>query len=171
MWFNTIPVGTTDMTWGDRMSGRYGLKDYLHYHLGESLKQYFTTLYWQIRYAWQRAWRGYDDTDVFELAYNFTSRMPVLLREFKKHNDTLFCDFDHGEKTDLTKEQTDAVLDEMIFYFENCEFITVYERLGGEQKLNESERINEVKAAVEEHSRCWNMAMMLFSKWSNSLWY
>lgn len=171
MWFYTIPVGTTDMTWSDRMSGRYGLKDYLHYHQGEPLKQYFTTLYWQIRYAWQRAWRGYDDTDVFELVYNFTSRMSVLLREFKKYNGTLFCDFHHGEKIDLTEEQTDTVLDEMLFYFENCEFITVYERLWGDKKLNESERINAVKAAVEEHSRCWDMAMKLFGKWSNNLWY
>lgn len=68
------------MTWSDRISGRYGLKDYLHYHQGESLKQYFTTLCWQIRYAWQRAWRGYDDTDVFELAYNYLAHACIAKR-------------------------------------------------------------------------------------------
>ena len=80
-----------------------------------------------MRYAWQRAWRGYDFTDVFELGYNFTTKMPVLLTEFLKNNVGLFYDAEADKQLD--EEETNAVIKEMIFYFENCDEDHVYQRL------------------------------------------
>lgn len=104
-----------------------GLRNALKHTKGASLRYKLRTLYWEMRYAWQRAWRGYDFTDVFELGYNFAARMPILLREFKENNVALFTD--HESHTTLTEEETDKVLDDMIFYFENCDEDHVYKRL------------------------------------------
>ena len=153
------------------MSGKYGLKDYLHYHQEESLKHFFGTLGHQRKYAWQRAWRNYDDTDLFDLFFNFTSRMPALLKEVKKNNDTLFRNLNHEDELTLTVEETDAILDEMIFYFENCNLDTVYRRIFGDKKLNECKRLNAIEDVSKENNCCWDMAMMLFYKWSSNLWY
>ena len=153
------------------MCGGYGLKDCLRRNPRVSLKQYFRNLFREIRYAWQRAWRGYDDTDVFDLAYNFTKRMVILLREFKKHNDALFKNVDRGDSSSLTEEETNAVLDEMIFYFENCNPDMVFKRLYGDKPLSESEVYDATGIVTEEEQRCWEIAMQLFAKWSRCLWF
>ena len=149
------------------MFGVYGLKDYLRCSTGRSLKMFFCNLFWEVRYAWQRAWRGYDDTDVFELAYNFTKKLPVLLKDFKKNNDLLFTNMDRQDGSSLTIEETNAVLDELIFYFENCELDAVCKRLYGDKELSAQEH----SIVVEEHRRCWDMAFQLFAKWSICLWF
>lgn len=71
---------------------KFGLNGFLERTKGASLRYKLRELWWQLRYAWQRAWRGYDFTDVFELGYNFTAKMPVLLAEFLKNNVGLFYD-------------------------------------------------------------------------------
>ena len=74
---------------------------------GASLRYKLREFLWQLRYAWQRAWRGYDFTDVFELGYNFTAKMPVLLAEFLKNNVGLFYDAEADKQLD--EEETNAV--------------------------------------------------------------
>lgn len=98
---------------------KFGLNSFLERTKGASLRYKLRELWWQLRYAWQRAWRGYDFTDVFELGYNFTAKMPVLLTEFLKNNVGLFYDTEADKQLD--EEETNAVIKEMIFYFENCD--------------------------------------------------
>ena len=129
-------------------------------------------LKWELRYAWQRAWRGYDDTDVFELGYNFTSLMPVLLREFRNHTIALLPDPDHPERPH-TEEETRQILDEMIACFENCDEDVVWERIAG-SSLSElpDDAIGEhTKNVAEEMWRSYQRAMELFSKYAWHLWY
>lgn len=76
---------------------------------------------WQLRYAWQRAWRGYDDTDVFNMAGNLREKMIVMLEEYNKNRHILFnkpnvdllspVEFDDIVMTD---EETSAVIEKMI---------------------------------------------------------
>ena len=136
-----------------------------------SLKLKIKELYWQLRYAWQRAWIGYDSTDIFELGFNFVERMPILLREFKENNIALFPDLDNPDRLSLTAEETNAVIDEMIFYFENCDEDVVYQRLYGIDPYEDGCVYEKWLAAHNEADRCWNEAMRLFSKWSMCLWY
>lgn len=150
-----------------------GLKSAFKHCKGLSFGCKIKEIYWQIRYAWQRAWRGYDDTDVFELGYNFTKRMSVLLREFKKSNIGLFPDLDSG-KVDkwLTKEETNEILDKMIYYFDNCDKDFVYERLFGVSIYNDDEyNIEKYKKAYREAEHCYNNVMELFSIWTHHLWH
>lgn len=150
------------------MDRKLGLNGYFQIVKGAGLKFKIKELYWQLRYAWQRAWRGYDNIDVFDLGPTFVKKMPVLLREFKKYNDSLFCDLE-TQRT-LTEEETNQVLDEMIFYFENCDEYTVYDRvLGGKGLFDVSKE--ERDKAYAEAERCQKEAIRLFSKWCWHLWY
>ena len=155
------------------MKSSIGLKGVLGNYKGASLRVCLRELYWQIRYAWQRAWIGYDSTDVFELGFNFVERMQFLLREFKEYNDALFPNLDKNDGSSLTEEETDAVLDEMIFYFENCNKDHVYERLYGISFYDDEseDKFDKYNLTYGEMIRCWNEAMRLFSKWSMCLWY
>lgn len=163
------------------MKESIGLKGISKNLKGRGLKWKIKEVYWQLRYAIQRAWRGYDSVDVFDLGFAFVERMPFLLREFKKHNDALFPnvndnwefppEFTKEEQYSLTEEETDAILDEMIFYFENCDEDVVYKRLYGISPYEDNYNFDRWKAAGEERRRCWREAMRLFSKWSMYLWY
>ena len=106
---------------------KFGLNGFPERTKGASLRYKLKELRRQLRYAWQRAWRGYDFTDVFDLGCNFTAKMPVLLTEFLKNNDGLF--YDNEANKQLDEEETNAVIEEMIFYFENCDEDHVYQRL------------------------------------------
>lgn len=148
-----------------------GLKSKLKRRKGQSIRFYLRELYWQIRYAWQRAWKGYDYTDVFELGFNFVERMPILLKEFKKNNIALFPNLDNQDKLYLTEEETNAVIDKMIFYFENCDEDVVYKRLYGIDPYEDEYDYDKWCEVDKEMQRCWNEAMRLFGKWSMCLWY
>ena len=153
------------------MKNDIGFKAALKRNKGACLRFRLHELYWQLRYAWQRAWKGYDNTDVFNLGFNFAERMPILLREFRKNNVGLFPDLDNPDRIALTEEETNAVIEEMIFYFENCDHDHVYKRLFGVYPCDEDFNHTKYRAAMEESNRCWREAMRLFAKWSMSLWY
>lgn len=151
-----------------------GLKNALHKPKGQHVWYWIPDLMWQIRYAWQRAWRGYDDTDVFELGFNIVAKMPALLREFKENNVGLFYDYENDRN--FTEEETDAILDELIFYFDNCDEDYVYTRLFGIDPYDDMENDKDLWwgrtiIAAKEYNRCWDEAVRLFAKWSGQLWY
>lgn len=148
-----------------------GLKFALQKTKGANIIYRLRELLWELRYAWQRAWSGYDNTDVFELGYNFAEKMPTLLKEFKENNIALFTDGETGET--LSEEETDAVLDNLIFLFENCNEDHVYKRLFGVEYWEEKDGYDKEKwtATYKELNRCQEEAMRLFSKWCWRLWY
>lgn len=152
------------------MDKQQGLNTAWSLSKGASLRLRIKWLMCEIRYAWQRAWRGYDDAEIYDLGYTLIWRMPMLLTEFKKRNCALFPDKDGG-KLSLTKEETDAVIDEMIFYFENCDEDVVYKRLFGKCICDTEYDEEEMKQVYEELNRCETEAMRLLSKWIMHLWY
>lgn len=127
---------------------------------------------WELRYAWQRAWRGYDSTDVFELGFNFISLMPVLLREFRDKTIAMLPDPDHPERPH-SEEETQQILDEMISCFENCDEDVVWERMVGKplSELPDDAILENTKSVMEETKRNYKRAMELFSKYAWHLWY
>ena len=127
---------------------------------------------WELRYAWQRAWRGYDSTDVFELGFNFISLMPVLLREFRSKTIALLPDPDRPGKAH-TEEETQRILDEMIFCFENCDEDVVWKRVVGKplSEISDYDILESTKSVSEEMQRNYKRAMELFSKYAWHLWY
>lgn len=146
-----------------------GLRAALRREKGCPLRVWIKNLRHEIRYALQRAWRGYDDADVFDLGFNLAQRMPVLLREFKKHNDLLFRD--PITKRDFSREETDHILERMTFCFENCDAGVVYRRLFGISCWEDEYCEERVEAAQREMRKCRAEALGLLSKWCFSLWY
>lgn len=92
---------------------KFGLNGFLERTKGASLRYKLREFWWQLRYAWQRAWRGYDFTDVFELGYNFTAKMPVLLAEFLKNNVGLFYDTEADKQLDEEETNLRTVMKTM----------------------------------------------------------
>ena len=64
-----------------------GLKDFFVSSRKEKirLRHFFRELRWELRYAWRRAWIGYDDVDIFECFEMFRRRMIKILEDFIKH--------------------------------------------------------------------------------------
>lgn len=61
-----------------------GLKDFFVSSRKEKIKlrRFFKELRWELKYAWRRAWRGYDDADMFECFEMFRRRMIRILEDF-----------------------------------------------------------------------------------------
>lgn len=125
-------------------------------------------LRWELRYAWRRAWKGFDDQDIFNLYDHFIDRMIVLLTEYNKHNVSLFVDPESpkGELNYFTEEETRQVVEKMIWYFENCKEEVVGERLYGEDWM-----VKDVKSIYDEMLRCKNIAFKMLSDYFYQLWY
>ena len=68
-----------------------GLKDFFISSRKEkiSLRHFFRELRWELRYAWRRAWRGYDDVDFFECFEMFRRRMIRILEDFINYGNGL----------------------------------------------------------------------------------
>ena len=68
-----------------------GLKDFFVSSIKEKFRprHFFRELRWKLRYAWHRAWIGYDDVDMFECFEMFRRRMIRILEDFIKHSNGL----------------------------------------------------------------------------------
>lgn len=52
---------------------------------------------WELRYAFRRAWLGYDDRNIFELGAYECARLEMLLATFADHHDEIVDDPKTGE--------------------------------------------------------------------------
>lgn len=81
--------------------------------------------YWEHRYAWQRAIRGYDSTDVFNMNDNMAERFVILLEDLKENGCTSFLgDNDFGGITkplssEYSKNEDAKIIDKMIYLAEH----------------------------------------------------
>jgi hypothetical protein len=144
-----------------------GLKEFIKTYRDSSSKYKLKELCWQLRYAWQRAWRGYDDVEVFDLSFKFIERIVPILKDYKKNNVALFTD----RKTSyiLTEEETDEILDEMISLFENSDANTWIEKTNYDSSNKED--LNKI---CEYEQKAWEnkkKGLALFVKWFDNLWY
>lgn len=100
-----------------------GLKGAWKRTKGCRLRHRINELKWDIKDAWQRAWRGYDSADIFDMDQCFIEKYKVIL---KRYRDTHYCLFNIPEKyrkifdgrLHFTGEETDTILDMMIFHLE-----------------------------------------------------
>ena len=92
-----------------------GLKDFFISSIKKKprLRHFIKELRWELRYAWRRAWFGYDDVDMFECFEMFRRRMIRILEDFIKHGHSLFSIPTQSEHYDeLLKRFPDMVFDE-----------------------------------------------------------
>ena len=64
-----------------------GLKDFFISSRKEktNIRHFLRELHWELKYAWRRAWFGYDDVDMFECFEMFRRRMIRIMEDFIRH--------------------------------------------------------------------------------------
>lgn len=129
---------------------KLGLKGQLSYtlHNYSSVRAILRNIKWELKYAWNRAWNGYDDADVFGFDESFRERMIVCLDRLEKTRHCLFivpeeykyqfCNTD--EDNDLkyfTDEQTSVIIQTIIFHLKMSDEDYVEKKLYGENIYDE----------------------------------
>lgn len=72
------------------------------------VKHWLRDAYWEIRYGFQRMFKGYDSVDTFEIFAKFRERYIKILTDYRKYH-VGYC----GE---MTEEEWDNIIDEMIYH-------------------------------------------------------
>ena len=82
----------------------------------------------KIKFAWQRAVRGYDDSEVKDICGSYRIKLIKLLEEFRRiresawiipveyQNEFDFSQYYYGSIKVFTHDQVDAILDTLIFH-------------------------------------------------------
>lgn len=128
---------------------------YFPWRLGFKVKN----LYYQVKYGFQRMFRGYDDTEVFNTDLTFIDRYLKILKDFKKHHCAHPCE--------LTPEQWNAVLDEMIKHLTLMNENNVMSKL---KKGMPDSFEPDYKTVNEIQNKHKDEFFKLFSEWFYSLW-
>ena len=141
-----------------------GIKDFFKRYKGMGLRYIPKTLIRELRYAFQRFWRGYDDVDVFSIYDRFNERMIVTLKQFLKHNNGIWS----TPKKQLTKSETDAIIEKMLYYFEHSDIDGWKELDLDPSKVEDREAIEKISVQATLNQ---NAALKMFQKWFYDLWY
>ena len=72
------------------------------------IKRWFKDTYWEIRYGFQRMFKGYDSVDTFETFAKFIERYTKILTEYRKYH--------VGYVGTMTEEEWDGIIDEMLYH-------------------------------------------------------
>ena len=128
---------------------------YFPWRLGFKIKN----LYYQVKYGFQRMFRGYDDTEVFDMDMAFIDRYLKILKDFRKNH----C----GYPPSITNEQWDDILDEMIKHLTLMNENNIMSEL--KKGMPDSFEPN-YETVMDVMSRHKNEFFALFSKWFYNLW-
>ena len=128
---------------------------YFPWRLGFKIKN----LYYQVKYGFQRMFRGYDDTEVFNADLTFIDRYLKILKDFRKNH--------YGYPLSITNEQWDDILDEMIKHLS----LMTEDNVKTELKKGMPDSFKpDYKTVSEIMDRHKDEFFKLFSKWFYNLW-
>ena len=122
-------------------------------------KWWIKEAYWEIRYGFQRMFKGYDSVDTFETFSKFIERYTKILSEYKKYH--------VGYCATMTEEEWDAVIDEMLYHLKYMDEETVTEELEKNVPDDWSASYKTVNPILEKHKDAF---FELFSKYFYDLW-
>ena len=124
------------------------------------LKQLYWCIHRNVKFGFQRMFRGFDNADAYEFFSNFVDRNYKLLEHFKKHN--------WGYPANLTEEEWDNILDEMIHHLYMMDEWNVIESL---KKGMPEDYTVDYKSVYEIMDRNKDEFFKLFSKYFYNLWW
>lgn len=105
-----------------------GLKKRLKLYKGCSIRYKVESLIRELKYAWQRAWCGYDDLEIWNMDSSIRNKLIVWLRAYKENRHCLWwcpdgydwsqvCEKDKWvERYNFSPEQMDIIIDTFIFH-------------------------------------------------------
>lgn len=164
-----------------------GLKDFFVSSRKDKVKprRFFRELGWELRYAWRRAWIGYDDVDMFECFEMFRRRMIRILEDFIKHGHGLLNLPQESEHYDellkrfpkgyFDEKNTELIYQTMIFHLQMMDEDYVEKILYGSNVYDDDYQIG--CRSIEDRKRISsvirqnkNAFMKLFSLFYFDLW-
>lgn len=114
---------------------------------GASLSYRLKHIRYELKYAWQRAWRGYDDSMVFDIDYSFIDLYREIFKDFKENLDSF--------PSTMTEEEWDDILDEMISCLD-CMYHVLFESDNDDADLVEQEKNRFFKLFKEHFWSLWD---------------
>lgn len=164
-----------------------GLKDFFVSSRKEKirLRHFLREFRWELRYAWRRAWIGYDDTDMFECFEMFRRRMIKILEDFVKyghgllnlpqeseHYNELLERFPEGH---FDEESTKFIYQTMIFHLQMMDENYVEKKLYGDNIYDDDYEVD--YRSIGDYKRIYSVMrqnkdafMKLFSLFYFDLW-
>lgn len=122
-------------------------------------KWWIREAYWEVRYGFQRMFKGYDSVDVFETFAKFRERYIKILTDYRK-NHIGYC-------SEMTEEEWDDIVDEMIYHLRYMDEETVTEELERYVPDDWSASYITVNYILDKHKDAF---FELFSKYFYHLW-
>lgn len=116
-------------------------------------------VYWEIRYGFQRMFKGYDSVDTFETFWKFINRYSKILKDYRQHH-IGYC----GE---MTAEEWDNIVDEMIYHLHYMDEETVTNELEKDVPDDWNASHITVYEVMDKHKDAF---FELFSKYFYHLW-
>ena len=164
-----------------------GLKDFFVSSRKEKIKlrHFLRELRWELKYAWRRAWIGYDDVDMFECFEMFRRRMIRIMEDFIRHGHGLLNLPQESEHyNELLKKFPERCFDDkntkliyqtMIFHLQMMDEDYVEKKLYGSNVYDDDYEVG--CRSIEDHKRIYsvmrqnkNAFMKLFSLFYFDLW-
>ena len=121
-----------------------GLRGFNERYAGCSIISKIGHLFREIKYAWQRAWKGYDDVEVFAINDKFRECMIEILQDFNKNRIASFWvphDSEHYEELGVVdnisgsrcfnKTETGMIIDVMIWHLKMMDDTFVEKQIYG----------------------------------------
>lgn len=122
-------------------------------------KWWIREAYWEIRYGFQRMFKGYDVVDTFETFAKFRERYIKILTDYRKHH--------IGYCGGMTEEEWDAVIDDMLYHLHYMDEEIVTEELERDVPDDWSASYITVNYVLDKHKDAF---FELFSKYFYYLW-
>lgn len=149
------------------------IKDY------SSIKWRLRQLIREIRYAWQRVWKGYDNIELWNMNLIFIDRYKVILKDY---NENRHCLFNVPEeyrdvfgKLHFDDDETAAIIETMIFHLKMMDEDYVEKKLYGKNVYDDDydvsvwtlDRCKRISAIMEQNKKAF---MKLFDIFFWDLW-
>ena len=125
------------------------------------IKNWLRDTYWEIRYGFQRMFKGYDSVDTFETFHKFVERYTKILTEYRKKHCGIPMEFENSE------EEWDKVIDKMLYHLRYMDEETVIEELEKDVPDDWNVYSKSVYEVMEKHKDAF---FKLFSKYFYDLW-
>lgn len=123
------------------------------------VKRWTKDTYWEIRYGFQRMFKGYDSVDIFETFAKFIERYTKILTEYRKKH--------VGYVWGMENEEWEAIIDEMLYHLHYMDEETVTKELEKDVPDDWSVSHKTVNHIMDKHKDAF---FELFSKYFFELW-
>ena len=123
------------------------------------VKRWIRDIYWQVRYGFQRMFKGYDSVDTFETFAKFIERYTKILTEYRKNH--------VGYVGTMTNEEWEAIIDEMLYHLHYMDENNVDKELSRDVPDNWNASLKTINNIINKHK---DEFFKLFSEYFYNLW-